>query len=180
MLNVYTTLTMALTAASFGGAVAYQQALEATWASICAMSSILMAIWVLSTPNQSLNLYKRFITLMLAGFLFGLSLGPLVTTAFTIKATTVLSATLITAVVFGGFTLASLFAPVGCYLQLGGMCMASLLYLTIASIISMVFESLSFLGLEVFIGVMIFSGLVIYATQAIVVKRLMGDVDFVA
>ena len=85
-----------------------------------------LALGLHFTPDNGKNRGQRMAMLLGFGFLTGLGMGPLLQMAMMMNPSIVPTAFMVTATIFGCFTGASLMAPDGKYLYLGGTLMSGL------------------------------------------------------
>jgi len=111
--------------------------------------------------------------------LSGLGTGPLLDMAIRLNPSIIVTAFFGTCVVFGCFTLASLYAPDRKYLYLVGMllsALSTLFWLSLANIF--LGSALLFEGM-LYIGLIVMCGFVLYDTQMIIEKCRRGDKDYI-
>merc|ERR1711973_791458 len=84
-----------------------------------------------------------------------------------------------TALVFGSFSLAALYAPRGSYLYLGGTLFSILNTLFWLSMVNLFFGSSLLFQANLYIGLAVMCGFIVYDTQHIVEKRRGGNKDYV-
>jgi len=178
--NVYATVTLAMSSAAIGGTISFVTRLSVGLAFVAGLADILLILWLFSVHHSPETVRKRLLILLSAGFCSGISLGPLLGVAVAIKPQLIVTAVALTATTFAGFTAAALFSKPGKYLHIGGICMSALGFLTIGSLVNIFFRSSAFFTMELYIGLAIFCGFIVYDTQAIIVKRMAGDTDFIA
>uniref|UniRef100_A0A183D0L4 BI1-like protein n=1 Tax=Gongylonema pulchrum TaxID=637853 RepID=A0A183D0L4_9BILA len=105
-----------------------------------------------------------------------LSSGPIIERALVIDPSTILTAFLATAVIFGCFTLAALHAHSTKFLHLGGIISAGFLFILVTAI----FSSSPFMHTTcLWMAFAINCALVLYDTQLICEKRRRGDTDYI-
>merc|ERR1711931_127403 len=87
---------------------------------IMALVSLGLAVGLHMTPDNGKNRLQRLGMLLGFAFVSGLSSGPLLDLAIRVNPSIVPNALLLASVIFASFSGASLFAPDGQYLYLGG------------------------------------------------------------
>merc|ERR1719333_2114353 len=90
------------------------------------------------------------------------------------------TAFMVTATIFGCFTGASLMAPDGKYLYLGGTLMSGLSTLMWLGLANIFFRSQLLFQAHIWLGLAVFCGFIMFNTQLIIMKVRMGDKDFIA
>jgi len=178
--NVYATLTMAVMAAAAGAYVHMFTDLLQGGGILLSLVGLGLALGLYSTPDTGKNRASRLGMLMGFAFLTGLGLGPLLDMAVRINPTIVPSALLLTTAVFASFTGASLMAPDGKYLYLGGSLLSGLSTLVFLGFLNIFFRSQLLFQVHVYLGLAIFCGFVMFDTQVIILKARRGDKDFIA
>lgn len=178
--NVYATLTMAVMAAAAGAYVHVCTDILQGGGILLSLVGLGLALGLYSTPDTGKNRGSRLGMLMGFAFLTGLGLGPLLDMAVRINPTIVPSALLLTTAVFASFTGASLMAPDGKYLYLGGSLLSGLSTLVFLGFLNIFFRSQLLFQVHVYLGLAIFCGFVVFDTQAIILKARRGDKDFIA
>merc|ERR1719277_685381 len=107
-------------------------------------------------------------------------MGPMLQLAMMMNPTIVPSAFMVTSVVFACFTGASLMAPDGKYLYLGGTLMSGLSTLMWLGLANIFFRSQLLFQAHIWIGLAVFCGFIMFDTQLIIRKAKNGDKDFIA
>merc|ERR1719333_1933323 len=90
------------------------------------------------------------------------------------------TAFMVTATIFGCFTGASLMAPDGKYLYLGGTLLSGLSTLMWLGFANIFFRSQLLFQAHIWIGLAVFCGFIMFDTQLIIRKAKNGDKDFIA
>merc|ERR1719510_1419350 len=139
-----------------------------------------LALGLFMTPDNGKNRSTRMGMLLGFGFLTGLGLGPLLQLAIMMNPSIVPTALLVTSTVFACFTGASLMAPDGKYLYLGGMLTSGLSTLLWLGFINIFFRSQLLFQAHIWIGLAVFCGFIMFDTQLIIRKARNGDRDFIA
>merc|ERR1719499_2411210 len=139
-----------------------------------------LALGLFMTPDNGKNRGMRMGMLLGFAFLTGLGLGPLLQLAIMMNPSIVPSALMITSGIFACFTGASLMAPDGKYLYLGGTLMSGLSTLLWLGFLNIFFRSTLLFQAHLWIGLAVFCGFIMFDTQMIIRKARNGDKDFVA
>jgi len=147
---------------------------------LCSLLAAGLAFGLFLTPDNGKNRSTRMGMLLGFGFLTGLGLGPLLQLAIMMNPSIVPTALLVTSTVFACFTGASLMAPDGKYLYLGGMLTSGLSTLLWLGFINIFFRSQMLFQAHIWIGLAVFCGFIMFDTQLIIRKARNGDKDFIA
>uniref|UniRef100_A0A915PQU1 Bax inhibitor 1 n=1 Tax=Setaria digitata TaxID=48799 RepID=A0A915PQU1_9BILA len=172
---VYGTLALGLMAAAIGAWLhLFIDFLRDSF--FLSFGSILLMIVLLRTPHTANNERKRFGYFIAFCILSGVSCGPVIEQALVVDPSTILTAFLATAAVFGSFTMAALHAPSTKFLHLGGIITSGLLFIMITAL----FSHSAFMHTTcLWLAFVINCTLVLYDTQLICEKRRRGDRDYV-
>ncbi|XP_022995188.1 bax inhibitor 1 [Cucurbita maxima] len=173
--QVYLTLGCALVASAAG---AYLHMLWNIGGVLTTLASIGSIAWLMVTPPYEEK--KRVSMLMGAALLQGASIGPLISVAIEIDPSVLVSAFVGTAVAFGCFSAAAMFARRREFLYLGGLLssgISMLLWLRFAS--SIFGGSTAIFKFELYFGLLLLVGYVVVDTQKIIERAHLGDVDYV-
>jgi len=178
--NVYATLTMSIMTAALGSYVHLYTDFLQGGGILFSLLGLGLAFGLYAYPDNGKNRSTRFGMLMGFAFLTGLGLGPLLDLAIMMDPSIVPSALLLTSVVFASFTGASLVAPSGQYLYLGGSLISGLSTLMFLGFINIFFRSQLLFQAHLYLGLAIFCGFIMFDTQVIIEKARRGDKDFVS
>ncbi|XP_008465888.2 bax inhibitor 1-like [Cucumis melo] len=173
--QVYLTLGCALVASAAG---AYLHILWNIGGILTTLAGIGCIAWLMATPPYEER--KRVSMLMAAALLEGASTGPLIGLAIDIDPSVLVSAFVGTAVAFGCFSAAAMFARRREYLYLGGLLssgISMLLWLHFAS--SIFGGSTALFKFELYFGLLLFVGYMVVDTQEIIERAHLGDMDYV-
>jgi len=178
--NVYTTLTMSIMSATAGAYIHLFTDLLRGGGILFSLLGVGLAFGLFFTPDNGKNRTTRLAMLLGFAFLTGLGMGPLLDIAVMINPSIVPSAFMLTSIVFACFTGASLFAPDGKYLYLGGSLMSGLSTLLFLGFINIFFRSQLLFQAHLYLGLAVFCGFIMFDTQVIIEKARRGDKDFIA
>lgn len=178
--NVYASLTMTVLAASAGAYVHLFTNILQGGGLLFSLVAAGLAFGLFLTPDNGKNRGQRLGMLLGFGFLTGLGMGPLLQMAMMMNPTLVPTAFMVTSVIFACFTGASLMAPDGKYLYLGGTLMSGLSTLFWLGLMNIFFRSTLLFQAHIWIGLAVFCGFIMFDTQVIIRKARNGDKDFVA
>ena len=124
--NVYASLTMTVMAASAGAYVHLFTNILQGGGFLFSLVAAGLAFGLFLTPDNGKNRGQRMAMLLGFGFLTGLGMGPLLQMAMMMNPSIITSAFMVTSIIFACFTGASLMAPDGKYLYLGGTLLSGL------------------------------------------------------
>ena len=180
MKNVYASLTMTVAASTVGAYVHLFTNILQGGGLLFSLVAAGLAFGLFMTPDNGKNRGTRMAMLLGFGFLTGLGMGPMLQLAMMMNPTIVPSAFMVTSVVFACFTGASLMAPDGKYLYLGGTLMSGLSTLLWLGFLNIFFRSTLLFQAHLWIGLAVFCGFIMFDTQMIIRKARNGDKDFIA
>ena len=194
--NVYASLTMTVASATIGAYVHLFTNILQGGGLLFSLVAVGLALGLHFNPDNGKNRGQRLAMLLGFGFLTGLGMGPLLQMAMMMNPSIVPTAFLVSATIFGCFTGASLMAPDGKYLYLGGTLMSGLSTLMWLGLLNIFFRSqllfqvravtqtIQFFKVKnqahIWIGLAVFCGFIMFDTQMIIRKARMGDKDFIA
>ncbi|VDK84928.1 unnamed protein product [Litomosoides sigmodontis] len=138
--------------------------------------SILLMIALLKTPHTVHNERKRFGYFITFCVLSGVNSGSLVEKSVMVDPSTISTAFLSAAVVFGCFTMAALHAPSTKFLHLGGVITSGLLFIMVTTVFS---HSAFVHNTCLWLAFVINCTMILYDTQLICEKRRRGDTDYI-
>jgi FtsH-binding integral membrane protein len=178
--NVYASLTMTVASATIGAYVHLFTNILQGGGLLFSLVAVGLALGLHFNPDNGKNRGQRLAMLLGFGFLTGLGMGPLLQMAMMMNPSIVPTAFLVSATIFGCFTGASLMAPDGKYLYLGGTLMSGLSTLMWLGLLNIFFRSQLLFQAHIWIGLAVFCGFIMFDTQMIIRKAKMGDKDFIA
>jgi len=178
--NVYASLTMTVAASTVGAYVHLFTNILQGGGLLFSLVAAGLALGLFMTPDNGKNRGTRMAMLLGFGFLTGLGMGPMLQLAMMMNPTIVPSAFMVTSVIFACFTGASLMAPDGKYLYLGGTLMSGLSTLLWLGFLNIFFRSTLLFQAHLWIGLAVFCGFIMFDTQMIIRKSRNGDKDFIA
>jgi len=177
--NVYASLTMSILSATLGAYVHLATNLLRGGGILFSLLGAGLAFGLYFTQDNGKNRTTRLAMLLGFGFLTGLGMGPLLDLAIMVNPSLVPSAFMLTSIVFACFTGASLMAPDGKYLYLGGSLLSGLSSLIFLSFLNIFFRSQLLFQAHLYLGLAIFCGFIMFDTQFIIEKARRGDKDFI-
>ncbi|CAH0486742.1 unnamed protein product [Peronospora farinosa] len=175
LVRVYATLASCVLSAMLSSACMVLYGPERWSLMGSSLVSILGSIWLCKEPEQNYN--KRFCILMTISAAMGLSVSTLVAVAIRVDPSILVSALLITTLVFMCFTGSALIATRRSYLYLGGILSSALSLMVLTSVLSIFSHSSYLFNLNLYGGLFLFCGYVVYDTQMIIEKASLGDKD---
>jgi len=177
--RVYACLTMSIMSAAGGAYTHLFTNLLRVGGIGFALLAAALAFGLFFSPDNGKNRGTRLSMLLGFAFFSGLGLGPLLDLAIRINPTIVPNALLLSSMIFASFTGASLFAPDGQYLYLGGTLLSGLSTLFWLGIINLFFQSQLLFQVHIWGGLLILCGFIAWDNQMIIEKKRRGDGDFI-
>lgn len=131
------------------------------------------------TPDNGKNTQKRMNYLLALAACMGASAGVLIEIAMFLNPK-ILPMTLIsTFLVFGSFSLSSIFSSHSKWLYLKGGLMSLLTVMTMSSLINLFIGSYLLFQIELYLGLIVFCLFIMYDTSLIIERRRMGHTDHI-
>lgn len=131
------------------------------------------------TPDTGKNLQKRMSYLMGFAGCTGLSLGPLLEMAIYLNPSIIPMSLISTCLVFGSFSLSSIFSNHSKWLYWTGGLMSMVSVMLFMSIINLFIGSYYLFQAQLYLGLIVFCLFVMYDTATIIEKRRNGETDFI-
>jgi FtsH-binding integral membrane protein len=139
-----------------------------------------MTIALVSMDCTPSNQDTRMALFMGIAAMMGINMTPLIEVVIQINPQLIFTAMVMTSTVFVCFTLASLTSSDGRkFLYLGGILMSGLGSLMIIRLIGLLTGWKLAMDVSLYLGLALMCGFVLFDTQMIVVKRRMGDTDYI-
>ncbi|XP_055331779.1 probable Bax inhibitor 1 [Paramacrobiotus metropolitanus] len=139
-----------------------------------------MTIALVTMEPTMQNQDKRMGLFMGIAAMMGINMTPLIQTVIQINPQIIFTALLMTATIFVCFTLASLLSGnARSFLYLGGILMSGLSSLMIIRLIGMLTGWRMAMDVTLYLGLALMCGFILFDTQMIVMKRRMGDTDYI-
>lgn len=178
LVRVYATLAACVLSAMLSAAITLAFGPERFALMGSSFVATIGSLWLYMEPVQ--NYYRRFGILIAISASTGLSVSTLVAVAIKVDPSILVSALMLTTLVFLCFTGSALLATRRAYLYLGGFLSSALLVLLFTNVLS-IFKYSSFLfHANLYGGLFLFCGYVVYDTQLIIEKASLGDKDVLA
>ncbi|TDH66846.1 hypothetical protein CCR75_004831 [Bremia lactucae] len=178
LVRVYATLAACVLSAMLSSAVTLMFGPERFAFVGSSFAATLGSIWLYMEPTQ--NFKRRFAILMAIAASMGLTVSTLVAVVIQVDSSILVSALLLTTLVFLCFTASALIATRRSYLYLGGILSSGLSVVFLTSVIGIFKYSTFLFNLNLYGGLFLFCGYVVYDTQLIIEKASMGDKDVLA
>lgn len=178
--NVYSTLALATLAAGVGSYIhLFTDIMSGGLSFLGVLGTIGFVIALYVTPDHEKNHQKRLSYLMGFAGCTGLTLGPMLEMAIYINPNMIPVAFISTCLVFGSFSLSSIFSNHSKWIYMGGTLLSMMSLLLFSSLINLFIGSYYLFQLQLFLGVIILCAFVMYDTATIIEKRRMGDTDYI-
>lgn len=179
--KVYSTLAYASLSAAAGSYVyLYTGMVLGSLLSAGALLGTLgFALALTLTPDNGKNTQKRMNYLLALAACMGASTGPLIEIAMFLNPKIVPMAMLSTFLVFGSFSLSSIFSSHSKWLYLTGGLMSLMTIISFTSLINIVVRSYFLFQAELYLGLILFCLFIMYDTSLIIEKRRMGSTDHI-
>lgn len=183
--NVYGCLTLGLLAATVGAylhltSALFQSGLIMILSSLTAIGSLLYIFWTKAENLSAQDKQKRMGAFAIFTFCSGLGLGPLLEMALVLDPSIIVTALMMTTLLFVSFTLAAIFAREGQWIYIGGTLMTMLSALITMSFANMFLGSKLLFDASLYLGLFVMCGFILYDTQLIMEKFKSGDKDYVS
>ncbi|VDL64258.1 unnamed protein product [Hymenolepis diminuta] len=169
--NVYSLLSIGLIVATIGSYI--------FTASTLVQLLLLHVVYIMFTEHTESRIWNRMMAFVIFTFSSGIGLGPLVKFALHVNPSTLPAALLGTAIIFVAFTFAALLTRKRVLFYLGGILGTAIGVISTFSLMNLFIRSSALFNAELYLSFLIFCGFVVYDTQLIVLKRQLGDTDFV-
>lgn len=129
-------------------------------------------IGITALPNTPDHKSIRYGLLYNFAFMEGLTIGPLIDYILVVDHSEriVMNASILTALVFGSFTLASLLTNKRSFIYLGGLLGSLLSLYSWMTFVNIFLNSKTLYSVELYLGLLMFSGYVMYDTQLIIYR----------
>lgn len=175
--NVYACVAMEIVAAALGAAVnCYIKSTVLHYAGIIGMIGFM---FLTATSYNNTPALKRLGYVNLLAFCLGLESSYLLDYVIKVDPAIIVSAFILTSVIFVCFTLGALYAERRSLLFLGSTLATAINGLFILSLVNWFFRLPSIAMFSIYASLFIFCGFVMYDTQLIVEKKRSGDTDFI-
>lgn len=177
--NVYASLTLSLMSCAVGAFVHLYTDWLQGGGLLFGLLALGLGMGLHMTPDNGKNRSSRMALLLGFAFLTGLGLGPLLDMAIRVNPSIIPNALMLSTMIFACFSGASLMAPDGQYLYLGGFLMSGLSMLFWMGLMNLFFQSQLIFQAYLWGGLLLFCGFIVWDTQMIIEKRRRGEQDFI-
>ncbi|CAH0475106.1 unnamed protein product [Peronospora belbahrii] len=175
LIRVYATLAACVLSAMLSSACMIAYGPE-RWSLIgSSIVSTVGSIWLYIEPEQHYT--RRFGILMTISAAMGLTVSTLAAVAIKVDPSILVSALLLTTLVFMCFSASALIATRRSYLYLGGILSSALSLMFLTSVLSIFTYSSFLFNVNLYGGLFLFCGYVVFDTQFIIEKASAGDKD---
>ncbi|UJR25660.1 hypothetical protein I4U23_007011 [Adineta vaga] len=175
--NVYTCLLFSTLCATLGVYFSLNGWLN--YPRLAVFASIITTIWLFTLDFNAQTQIKCF-SLMSATALFtGIYLSPLINLAINVDPQIIVTAFLLTTIIFVCFTLSALLTQKRTYLYLGGILGTGTTIMFVLSLMNLFGRSQLLFNVNLYLGLFIACGYILYDTQLIVARATHGDMNYV-
>jgi len=175
--NVYTCLLVATLCATIGVYLSMTGWLN--YPRLAVFASIITTIWLFTLDFNARTQIQCFGLMSATALFTGIYLSPLINLAIDIDPQIVMTAFLLTTVVFVCFTLSALLTQKRTYLYLGGLLSAGTSVMFMLSLMNLFGRSQLIFNVNLYLGLFIACGYILYDTQLIVERAARGDMNYV-
>jgi FtsH-binding integral membrane protein len=175
--NVYTCLLGATLAATLGIYLSMTGWLN--YPRLAVFASIITSIWLFSIELNQRTQMKCFGLLSATALFTGIYLSPLINLALQIDPQIVMTAFLLTTIIFVCFTLSALYNQKRSYLYLGGLLGTGTSIMLLLGLMNLFGRSQLIFNVNLYLGLAIACGYILYDTQLIVERANQGDLNYV-
>jgi FtsH-binding integral membrane protein len=175
--NVYTCLLVATLCATIGVYLAMTGWLN--YPRLAVFASIITTIWLFTLDLNARTQMKCFGLMSATALFTGIYLSPLINLAIVVDPQIVMTAFLLTTIIFVCFTLSALLTQRRTYLYLGGLLGTGTSIMLLLSLMNLFGRSQLIFNANLYLGLFIACGYILYDTQLIVERANAGDMNYV-
>jgi FtsH-binding integral membrane protein len=175
--NVYTCLLVATLCATIGVYLAMTGWLN--YPRLAVFASIITTIWLFTLDLNARTQMKCFGLMSATALFTGIYLSPLINLAIVVDPQIVMTAFLLTTIIFVCFTLSALLTQRRTYLYLGGLLGTGTSIMLLLSLMNLFGRSQLIFNANLYLGLFIACGYILYDTQLIVERAIQGDMNYV-
>jgi len=175
--NVYTCLLAACFCATLGVYLSLNGWFD--YPRLAIVASIVTNIWLFTIDFNAQTQQKCFALLSATAFFTGIYLNPLIHLAINIDPQLVMTALLVTTLIFLCFSLSALFTQKRTYLYLGGLLATGTSIMFVLSLMNLFGRSQLLFDVNLYLGLAIVCGYILYDTQLIIERANNGDMNYV-
>jgi len=143
------------------------------------LGSIITTIWLFAIDFNAGTQMQCFGLMSATALFTGIYLSPLINLAIDIDPQIVMTAFLITTMIFACFTLSALLTQKRTYLYLGGILGTGTSIMLLLSLMNLFGRSQLIFNINLYLGLLIACGYILYDTQLIVERAVQGDMNYV-
>lgn len=176
--QVYSTLTLATFVAALGSYIHLFTDLM-SGGFMATLGALGFGMALILTPENGKNTQKRLGYLLGFAGCTGLAMGPLMEIAMHLNPRIIPMSLVSTCLVFGSFSLSSIFSNHTKWLYMTGGLMSLLSIMVFMSIINLFIGSYFLFQAQLYLGLIVFCLFVMYDTATIIEKCRMGDTDHI-
>jgi FtsH-binding integral membrane protein len=175
--NVYTCLLISTLCATLGVYLAMTDWLN--YPRLAIFASIITTIWLFSLDFNARTQTQCFGLMSATALFTGIYLSPLINLAIDVDPQLVMTAFLLTTMIFLCFTLSALLTKKRTYLYLGGLLGTGTSIMLLLSLMNLFGRSQLIFNVNLYLGLLIACGYILYDTQLIVERAVQGDMNYV-
>jgi len=142
-------------------------------------ASMITSIWLFSIDFNQRTQMKCFGLMSATALFTGIYLSPLINLAIQVDPQIVMTAFLLTTLIFVCFTLSALYAQKRTYLYLGGFLGTGTSIMLLLSLMNIFGRSQLIFNVNLYLGLAIACGYILYDTQLIIERANGGDMNYV-
>lgn len=175
--NVYTCLLISTVCASAG---VYLSILGwFNYPRLALLASLITSVWLFSMEFNARTQKTCFALMATTAALTGIYISPLINLAIHVDPQIVMTAFLVTSLIFISFTLSALLTKKRTYLYLGGLLGSGLSIMMMLSLINIFARSEMLFNTNLYLGLLIACGYILFDTQLIVERATHGDLNYI-
>ncbi|CAF1519565.1 unnamed protein product [Rotaria magnacalcarata] len=175
--NVYTCLLGATLCATLGVFLSLNDWLN--YPRLAVFASMATSIWLFSIDFNARTQMKCFGLMSATALFTGIYLSPLINLAINVDPQIIMTAFLLTTVIFVCFSLSALLTKNRTYLYLGGLLGTGTSFMLLLSLMNLFGRSQLIFNINLYLGLALACGYILYDTQLIVERANNGDMNYV-
>ncbi|CAF1251120.1 unnamed protein product [Adineta steineri] len=175
--NVYTCLLGATLCATLGICLSMNGWLN--YPRLAIFASIITSVWLFTLDFNARTQMQCFGLMSATALFTGIYLSPLINLAINVDPQIVMTAFLMTTIIFVCFTLSALLTKKRTYLYLGGLLATGSSIMLLLSLMNLFGRSQLIFNINLYFGLAIACGYVLYDTQLIIERANNGDMHYV-
>jgi len=175
--NVYSCLLISTLCATLGVYLSMTGWLN--YPRLALFASIITTVWLFLTDLNAGTQIKCFGLMSATALFTGIYLSPLINLAIDIDPQIVMTAFLLTTMIFTCFTLSALLTKTRTYLYLGGLLGTGTSIMLVLSLMNLFGRSQLIFNINLYLGLFIACGYILFDTQLIIERAIQGDMNYV-